>query len=343
MTTLQLKASEALLITTPEHIAYLTDFDGEGFVVITKKEIMLATDQRYWLLAKSVKKKSVKLFDIKGSWPEKLREHLKSTKTLYFEDEHITISELKRWKRILPKRKWKSSESAIRKQRLIKNGDELDKLRMAAKIGDKVLNKVLKHLKPGVTEKQIANLFRQYSNELANGVSFDPIVAFGVNGAVPHHHSGNQKLKKNDAILIDQGVNYQGYMSDMTRCFFIGKGIQAVQEMYENLAKAQQAGVNMVRPGVKISDLAVAVRAMLGKEEKYFTHSLGHGVGMEVHEAPGVSTRSDVILEPGMVITIEPGIYKAKIGGVRIEDTLVVTEGGCEVITKSTKKTAVRQ
>lgn len=343
MSILPTKASEVVLVTTPEHLFYLTNFDGEGFVILTKDEIILATDQRYWLLAKSVKKKKVKLFDIKGNWPEELRKKLKAVKTVYFEDDHLTIAGLKRWKSILPKRQWKTSQNLVRKQRLIKTETELDKLRTAAKLGDKILKKILPQLKPGVSEIQIARLFRQYSDEMADGVSFDPIVAFGVNGAIPHHHPGSQKLKKNDAILIDQGVNFQGYMSDMTRCFSIGKGLPAVQDMYEKLLKVQQASVNMVRAGVKISELATATRALLGKDEKYFTHSLGHGVGLEVHEAPTVSSRSETILAPGMVITIEPGLYKAGLGGVRIEDTVIVTEDGCEVITKSSKEASLKR
>ncbi|MDP3975938.1 MAG: M24 family metallopeptidase, partial [bacterium] len=246
-------------------------------------------------------------------------------------------AELKRWRKILPKRTWKESDGALRKLRLMKRPDELECLRRAAAIGDQILRKVLKQMKPGVTEKTMANLFRRYSDELADGVSFDPIVAFGSNGAVPHHHSGEAVLKKNDAILIDQGVKYRGYMSDMTRCFFVGEGIPAVRKMYEQLLEAQRAGVNMVRAGVKISDLDRSVRALLGEDDKYFTHSLGHGVGLEIHEDPSVSGRTELILEAGMVITIEPGLYKPGIGGVRIEDTVIVTEAGCEVMTKSSK------
>ncbi|MDF2378916.1 MAG: Xaa-Pro peptidase family protein [Candidatus Gracilibacteria bacterium] len=336
---IKLLSSEALLITKSEHIFYLTNFDGEGFVIVTKDGITLATDQRYWLLAKEVKKKGVKLFDLKHGWPEKLNERLKKIKTVLFEERNLTIAGLERWKKILPKRKWKKSGGVVEKMRLIKSDDELENLREAARIGDKILKRVLKEMKPGVTEKTMANLFRKHSDELANGVSFDPIVAFGKNGAVPHHHSGSTKLKKNDAILIDQGVNYKGYMSDMTRCFQIGKGIPAVNDMHVQLLEAQQAGVNMVRAGVNIKDLSIAVRGILGKDQKYFTHSLGHGVGIEIHETPGVSSRTDMVLKAGMVITIEPGLYKPGIGGVRIEDTVIVTEDGCEVITKSSKKT----
>lgn len=328
----------AYLITKPEHIFYLTNFDGEGFVIVDEKGTTLATDQRYWLLAQKVKKKGVKLFDLKGQWTEALSMKFTHVRQFFFEEEHLTVAALAKWESIFKGRIWKKSEGALRKMRLVKREDELEKLRMAAAIGDKVLKKVLPMIKPGVTERSIANLLRQYSFEYADGVSFPPIVAFGKNGAVPHHHSDDTKLKKNDAILIDQGVKYQGYMSDMTRCFFVGSGIPAVKKMYDELLKAQQAGVNMVRAGVKISDLDKAVRAILGKENKYFTHSLGHGVGLEIHEDPGVSSRVDTILEPGMVITIEPGIYKAVIGGVRIEDTVIVTEDGCEVMTRSSKR-----
>jgi len=307
-------------------------------VIQTKKMILLATDQRYWLKAKKVKKKQVKLFDLAENWPEKLNRECKGITTIFFEEDHQTISGLKRWKKILPKRSWKDSQSAIRKLRLIKSATELDKLRKAASLGDKILKLVLKDLKPGVSEKTIANLFRKYSDELGDGVSFSPIVAFGTNGAVPHHHSGRTKLKKNDVILIDQGVNYMGYMSDMTRCFQVGRGISAVNTMYEQLLRVQQTSVDLVRAGLNISALDTACRALLGRDEKYFTHSLGHGVGLEVHEDPGVSGKNDQILQAGMVITIEPGLYKPGIGGVRIEDTVIVGEHGCEVITKSTKK-----
>jgi len=229
----------------------------------------------------------------------------------------------------------------LEKERLTKRKDELKNLTQAAALGDKVLKKVLPLLKEGVTEKEIANKLRQYSNEMAHGISFDPIVAFGKNGAVPHHHSGSTKLKKNDTILIDQGVTFDHYKSDMTRCFIIGKGIPKVNTMYEHLLRAQQAGVDMVRAGVNIKDLCMAVRALLGTDAQFFTHSLGHGIGLEVHEGPGVSTRSPQTLEAGMVITIEPGIYIGGVGGVRIEDTVIVTEDGCEVITKSSKETSL--
>lgn len=334
---LSIKPNTAYLITKPENVFYFTNFDGEGFALVSEKSVTLATDQRYWLLAQEVKKKSVRMLDLKPGWQDELNKIFKKINIIYFEEDHLTVAGLERWKKILPNRKWLKNQGAVKSLRLIKTEDESEKLRIAASIGDKILKKILPELKTGVTEKEIANLFRRYSDEFADGVSFPPIVAFGDNGAIPHHHSGLTKLKSNDAILIDQGVKYQGYMSDMTRCFFVGNGIPAVRKMYDLLLEVQQMAVNMVRAGIIISDLDKAVRAMLGKEEKYFTHSLGHGVGLEVHEEPGVSGRSDVELKPGMVITIEPGLYKPGIGGVRIEDTVIVTEHGCEVITKSPK------
>ena len=328
---IDLNTKSALLVTKPEHIFYLTNFDGEGFVIVTKKETILVTDQRYWLLAKSVRKSGVKLLDRKAGWAEVLNKSLGKINEIYFEEDHLTISGLERWKNILKKKKWSKNKGMINQLRYFKSEDELDNLRMAAKLGDKVLSIAKKLLKPGVKEITVANAIRSYANDLADGISFDPIVAFGENSASPHHHSGEKKLKKNDVILIDQGVKYAGYMSDMTRCFFIGSGIPKIVEKYKLLLDVQKAGVQMVRPGVIISDLSTASRAMLGKDKKYFTHSLGHGVGLEIHEAPGVSTRSSDVLEEDMVITIEPGLYYPKLGGLRIEDTVIVKDGDCEV------------
>ena len=336
---ISLPNNSAALISKPENIFYLSNFDGSsGFVILTKDTTYLATDARYTEYAKKVKKRGIQLFDLKGKWQEKLQKLLKKESEILYEEAHMTIASLERWKKLLPKKKWKKSKGMIENERLIKSEEELDRLRKAAALGDKVLKKVLPHLKAGVSEKEISRLFHRYSQELADGISFDPIVAFGDHGAIPHHRVTDRKLKKNDCILIDQGVKHEGYMSDMTRCFFTGKGDEEVLGMYERLLKVQEAAVEMVRPGIRISDLAKTVRAMLGKEDRYFTHSLGHGIGLEVHEGPGVSFRSDTVLQAGMVITIEPGLYRAKVGGVRIEDTVIVTDTGCERITQTPKK-----
>ncbi len=333
-----LDPASAVLVTKPEHVFYLTGFSGEGFAIATAKKTLLATDMRYWILAKEVKKKEVKLFKLAWPWEERIREELKAVKTMIFEEDHLTVEGLSRWKKRLPGKQWKENKGMLKKLRLVKSPEELRRLREAAQIGDLVLKKALKALRPGVTEKSVANLLRQYAHEFGDGVSFDPIVAFGKNAAIPHHHSGQTKLKKDDMILIDEGAKYRGYMSDMTRCFQAGNGIPEVVRMYELLFQVQKKTVAMVKPGISVRELDKAARTMLGKEDKYFTHSLGHGVGVEIHEDPPVSSRCNTVLQAGMVITIEPGIYKENLGGVRIEDTLIVTKTGCEVITKNTKK-----
>lgn len=329
--------NKAYLVTKPEHIFYVSGVRCEGFVIISSKKNLLATDQRYFLLAKKAKKSSTQLFDLSGTWPKKLQKILKPYALIFFEEAHLTIAELERFKRLLPKKRWKKGKGLFEKKRMIKTKEELQKLKKAAHLGDLVLKKALPLLRVGVREREIANALRNFSFELGDGVAFDPIVAFGDHGAIPHHHPTDRKLKKNDAVLIDQGVLYQGYHSDMTRCFFIGEGIPAVQKMYDELLIAQRYGVRLVRPGVRVSEIDKQVRRKLGSQERYFTHSLGHGVGLEIHEEPRVSSRSDQVLQEGMVITIEPGIYKPGIGGVRIEDTLIVTRSGYEVITKSSR------
>jgi len=339
---IRINNGSAYLITKPEHVLYLSGFDGEGFLILTRNSKFLATDQRYWLRAKGKIKKTFRLFGLKTGWEKELNKTLNKFKTVCFEEDHLTVSGLRKWKKILPKRKWKESLQVFKKMRLVKTDKELFKMKKAAAFGDVILKKIKGKLKPGITESFIASSIICLAHELADGVSFDPIVAFGKNAAIPHHLHGKTRLKKDDAILIDMGVKYMNYMSDMTRCFFVGKGIAKVRQMHELLLKVQKTAVQMVRPGIKVKDLILAVRGLLGKEAKYFTHGLGHGVGLKIHEGPSLSEKSDDVLDAGMVITIEPGIYKPGIGGVRIEDMVVVKEKGGEVITKSGKKTFLR-
>jgi len=336
---IKLKKDTAYLITKPEHVYYLTNFEGEGFVFLTKDYLLLATDQRYWIQAKQSKAKNIKLFCLKDDWQEDLNKKLSHINIIYFEEDHLTVTGLEKNKKLFPKRKWKKSQQVFKKLRLIKDKDELKKIKKAAAIGDIILKNIKPKLKKGVSEYSILELIRAHTFKLADGPSFEPIVAFGKNAACPHHHSGKTKLKKNDAALIDFGVKYQNYMSDMTRCFFVGKGIPKVQLMYEKLLIVQKAAVNMVRPGVRIKDLVLAVKGLLGKDAKLFTHGLGHGVGLKIHEGPSLSENAAGNLETGMVITIEPGLYKTGVGGVRIEDLLVVTKDGSELLTKSSKNT----
>lgn len=327
----------AYLITKPENIRYLTGFDGEGFLLLFGKKLLLATDARYLETAERIQKKSFQLFEISKGWPDRLKPKLKSVSTILFEAHHMTVHDLAWWKKVLKGKQFRPAGRVVERKRTIKTEQEKSLIRTAARIADRVLGLTLPLLKPGVSEKAVANQIRKLFVDLADGPGYDPIVAFGKNTAIAHHVAGATKLKPNDVVLIDAGANYRGYKSDMTRCFFIGKGIPEVLALYKILQSVQEKAVDIVRPGLSVKSFDVQVRAMLGKHQALFTHALGHGIGLEIHEDPVIAGRSKDVIQEHIVHSVEPGLYKPGIGGVRIEDTVIVTKNGCEVVTKTGK------
>lgn len=337
MKTINLKLS-ALLITKPDNIFYLTGFRGSfGMVLVTQKKTFLITDFRYLIRAKKeVDTKKIEIVNLVDA--QKL---INKYKTIGFESGYVTVARFKRMKKVYPKITWKAQDGLIEKMRIVKSDDEVKKMKKACQIGDKVLSLIKKELKVGITEStvewRIRELIREHGGE---GVSFDPIVAFGTHGSIPHHEVTNRKLKKGDAILLDFGVKYKGYCSDMTRMVYTSKPNAKQKLVYETVLEAQEKALKAVKAGVKISDLDKIARDHIsdaGYGDK-FGHSLGHGVGVEIHEEPSVSTNGNGRLVEGMAITIEPGIYLAGWGGVRIEDLVIVTKKGCKILTKSGKE-----
>jgi Xaa-Pro aminopeptidase len=334
-----ISSTEAYFVTKPENLVYLTGFDGEGFVVLTKKKGYVCTDQRYWILAKNVKPKDFELLDrADKKMKEYLKKELRAVKLMKMEEETLSVAGLKRWKKFFGGKKWSNGEGYVEKLRLEKSSKEISALRMAGKIGDAVMAKTLNAVRPGKTELEIKTVMQKtIADSAAEGESFDPIIAFGENSAVPHHVSTDKKLGKDDVILIDMGVKYKGYCSDMTRTFFIGKPRPELKGMFQLTKEAQKEASGAVRAGVRIRYLDEIARSVMGEEAQFFTHSLGHGVGLEIHEAPVVSGGNEQKLTDGMVITIEPGIYKEGIGGIRIEDMMVVTKSGSTNLTRFPK------
>lgn len=216
--------------------------------------------------------------------------------------------------------------------RSVKSADEIDKLRAASKLNDAVMAKVPSLLVPGVTERQIHDQIVVWFNELSEGVSFDPIVAFGDHAADPHAVSGERVLKAGDGVVVDIGCVFEGYCSDMTRTFFIGTTTLAKE--YDLVLEANLTAIAAVKPGVLLSEIDAAARQVItaGGYGDAFVHRTGHGIGSSVHEPYPVSASSTVRCVPGMVFSIEPGIYLEGRGGIRIEDLVVVTQDGCEVL-----------
>lgn len=228
--------------------------------------------------------------------------------------------------------------------RSCKDEQERELMRVASRINDSVIEKARDFVREGMTEKQVARFIdEQYLKEGAEGNSFTTIVSFGANAADPHHEPDDTVLKNGECVLIDMGCIKDGYCSDMTRTFFYGSVTDKEKEIYELVRKANEKAESIIRPGIRLCDIDDSARSIISNAGygKYFTHRLGHFIGMSVHEKPDVSSAYEDPVEPGMIFSIEPGIYLSGDFGVRIEDLVLVTEDGCEVLNHVDKRLQV--
>lgn len=233
--------------------------------------------------------------------------------------------------------KWVSVTAMVATLRGVKSATELDALRRSAAANDALLADLLKIFKPGMSELEMLRQFRMREAELGLSESFDPILCAGVNAVECHHQPDNTVLQPESELLIDMGVLVDHYCSDMTRTVYFGTPTPRFKEIHDIVLEANQAVIAAVKPGLRCSEIDKVARDIIGKYGygDYFDHGLGHSVGLEIHEMPAFSRTCETVLEPGMVITDEPGIYLPGEVGVRIEDLLVVTENGCEVLSKT--------
>lgn len=238
-------------------------------------------------------------------------------------------------------------DNPIKKIRSIKDEGEIALLKKAAFLGSQGFDFAKSLLRVGIMEKEIALELEIYWKKLGSkGLAFDPIIAFGANSSMPHYRAGDAKLISGQPVLIDIGVNLQHYHSDMTRMVFFDRIDPKMKLIYQIVLEAQLAALEQCRPGVPVGHIDIAARQIIqaAGHGEHFTHSIGHGVGLEIHEFPSLRNKppySALLLEPGMVITIEPGIYLPGIGGVRIEDTVVITQSGYENLTNRTKELSI--
>lgn len=313
------------LISNPINIRYLTGLEiSSGIVLLSGKKIELFTDGRYLEVAKSTSKK-ISIHDIAN-----LQKRLKKAKKAAFEAQHVTVSRLKRWKRLFKGTKLIPLENIIEKRRRIKNKEELMNIKKACAITDKIMDRIPKMLKTSIKESDVSRKIESLAYDLgAEEMAFDSIVAFGKNSSRPHHKPTNYKLRKGDIVQIDIGVKVNGYCSDCSRVFFTSKKTEEQKRVFDLLIKTVIETTGLAKAGALNSSLDKAARNMLKKEdyEKYFIHSLGHGVGLEVHEKPSISQRGNKMkLLENEVITIEPGIYFPGKWGMRIEDTILARQ-----------------
>ena len=229
----------------------------------------------------------------------------------------------------------------IEKIRLIKTPEEINIIKVACEIADQAFSHILNFIKPGITELEVSNELEFFMRKQgATASSFDTIVASGLRSALPHGVATNKEIENGDFVTLDFGAIYNGYVSDITRTIAVGKPSNQLIEMYETVLESQLLALQHVKPGMTGREADNIARDFL-KSKGYgeaFGHSTGHGIGLEIHEGPTLSSRSDTVLEPNMVVTIEPGIYLPGIGGVRIEDDIVITETGNEKLTHSKKE-----
>lgn len=338
-TTLKNQKLDALLITTPSNVEYMTCFTGSNkTLLVTKNNAYLITDSRYLSRAKKEIKdaKSVKLINSKNTI-ETLKELTVKFKRIGFEAHTTTIASWKKLKKAFKGNVLVPTEQMIENFRQKKYEFEIELITRACEITSQIFQEIRPYIKLGMTEREVAwkirdLAFRRGIDEFA----FDPIVAFGKNSALPHHKTGSAKLKSTEIILLDFGVKYRGYCSDMTRVILPKNAPEKLKRIYNACSEAKETAAKMIKPGMKFSEADHIARKVLKKYgyEKYFTHSLGHGLGIDIHEKPSLHSKSEGVFEDGMVFTIEPGIYVERLGGVRLEDTYWLRKGRAVRLTK---------
>lgn len=233
---------------------------------------------------------------------------------------------------------------AVDRARMLKTREEIDLMRLSSRLNDKAIDKAISALSDGVKESEIANVYMNEAKALgAGGGSFDSLICFGANCAEPHHATDDTVIKSGDSVILDVGASLNAYCSDMTRTVFFKSATEEQKKVYEIVERANAAGRAAVRPGVKLKNVDSAARRVIEDAGygKYFIHRTGHGIGLEVHEFPDVSAVSEAVCEPGMVFSVEPGIYLPGRFGVRVEDLVAVTEDGCETLNEYTKEMRV--
>lgn len=333
---------DAILITAPENRFYLSGFTGTAAILfITSQKAFLITDFRY---TEQAKMQSPHFEVIKQGFhlEETLQEIINNTgaKRIGLEKDHITFSQYEFYQEKLAGVAWVPLKNMVEKLRMVKDQDEISRLRKAVKLADDAYTHILDYLKPGVSELEISLEMEFYMRRQgAQKPAFDFIVASGERSSMPHGVATDKKIKSGELVTMDYGCVYKGYHSDITRTPVIGKADQKQQEIYRIVLEAQMAAIEAVKPGIQgsaVDKVARDIIAGYGYGEN-FGHSLGHSVGLEIHERPGFSVNEDTLLQEGMAITVEPGIYLPGWGGVRIEDIVLVTDKGCEVLTKADK------
>lgn len=325
-------ALDSLLITAEPDIHYLTGFPGESSrLIVTPSLVCVLSDSRFTqeLSALSWARVIIRA----GTMAEAQTTFLKelAPTSLGVQADQLTLAQHEELRAAVGARRLKQVGTLVAGLRLIKDEAEVVLIRKAVKLQEAALLATLPTIKPGQRETEIAaRLEYECRTRGAEGMCFGSIVAAQANGSKPHYRAGATKTKASSTLLIDWGVRLNGYCADMTRTFALGRWPAKLREAYEVVLEAQLAAIDAIKPGRPCAEADKAARDVIAKAGlgERFTHSLGHGLGLEVHEAPRVSAAARVCFEPGMVVTVEPGVYIPGVGGIRIEDDILVTQRG---------------
>lgn len=340
---------DAFLLTRHASIRYLSGFTGgnhispDAMMVVTPKKAVLLTDSRYWEQA-SKDLKGVRLERVKGAAVtglENLKELNMKNIRIGFESEFISYEGFCQVKKFLPRALFIPATRTVEEFSAVKDKDELKAIERACEITDIAFGRILGYLKPGLREMEVAAELEYQMKMLgAEAPAFETIVASGWRSALPHGVASSKKIARGDFVTFDFGAIYDGYCSDMTRTVVIGKANARQKKIYNIVLKAQAAAIRKIISGAEASKVDAVARTIIKKAgyEKNFGHGLGHGIGLYIHSAPGLGPKSQDILKRGMVVTVEPGVYIPKWGGVRIEDDVAVTTRGGRILTESPKK-----
>jgi Xaa-Pro aminopeptidase len=331
---------DGFVVVNLPNIRYLCGYTGSnGLMLITSRDAWFYTDFRY---AEQIKT------EVKGCRKRILTRDLVSHpppewshpyKRLGVEESHVTLAQFRQFRKRFAKSRLVATRNLVLELRRTKEPVEVETIAAAQLVTDRVFANVLKMVKPGVRERDLA-LEIEFQFRKHGEVAFDSIVASGENAAKPHAGFSDRKLRRGDALTFDIGCRVHGYCSDMTRTVFVGKAPAELRKVYDIVHKAQRRALDVIKPGVSAKAADAAARDYITKQGygKQFGHGLGHGVGIEVHEMPALAATSKDTLAPGDVVTVEPGIYLPGLGGVRIEDMVHVTRTGYTNLTRSPKR-----
>jgi Xaa-Pro aminopeptidase len=337
------KTLDALLVTSPADWFYLTGFTGEaGVLIADRRALTLVTDGRFMVHAAqelsgvSVVEQSEGLYRTCGELLKKSRR-----KRVGFDPNHLTVNQLSTAKKASgAATRFQEAEGVVTSLRACKDPTELKLMSKAGVLASEVVKSAIKLLKPGVRELEIAaEIEYQMRRGGASGAAFESIVAFGARSALPHARPTAKRLRKDELVVLDLGAIVNRYCSDITRTVYVGKAPLKVRLWYQAVREAQAAAIEAIAPGRTCGEVDAAARGVLAAHrlDQYFVHSTGHGLGLEVHEGPRLAKGQKTQLASGNVVTVEPGVYLAGVGGIRIEDDVVVQDGRTELLTRASR------